>query len=42
LPHEILGPEESSVKFLAGDGMDAIAERFEGGEGRGKLRGRLL
>jgi hypothetical protein len=37
LGHEFLGVEEPGVKFVGSDGMDAIAERFQAGEGRGEL-----
>lgn len=37
LRHEFLGMEEPGVELVGSDGMDAIAERFQGGERRGKL-----
>ena len=40
LGHQGLRAEEAGVEFVGGDGVDAVAERFEGGEGGGSLRWR--
>jgi hypothetical protein len=37
LGHEFAGAKKTGVKFVGGDGMNAIAERFESGEGRWQL-----